>query len=144
MTMEPFFNLSPRQPMYTTACPRENAPAVTAFVNFWNMAALAWGGSGGTKPTLATQLNEGWVYMSGGTAAPEDEDQDNLICNRERSQVVEIGFQGVNVSERNQFLIVMGLHALGESAAVRIALYRNILRTDRLRPGDNTLAIVID
>ena len=84
------------------------------------------------------------MYLSGGTAAPYDEDVNNVICNRERSQIVEIGFQGINVTERNQFLAVIGLHALGENAMVRLALYRNLLRTEHLRPGANTLAVLID
>ncbi len=143
MSLDSFFTLTPQQPWFSKP-PEDGSPAVTAFVNFWNMSALAWGGSGGTKPTLATQLNEGWVYMSGGAAAPYGEDVGDLICNRERSQVIEIGFQGLNVSDRNQFLIVVGLHALGDNAVARIALYRNVLRTDHLRPGDNTLAALID
>jgi hypothetical protein len=143
MMLESFFSLTPQQPMIKRP-PVEDGPAVNAFVNFWNMAALAWGGAGGTTPTLERQLSEGWVYMSGGTAAPYDEDANNILCNRERSQIVEIGFQGVNVTDRNQFLAVIGLHALGENAMVRIALYRNILRTEHLKAGDNTLAVLID
>src|SRR5687767_11570423 len=138
MTLEPIFMLSPKQPSYTgLTLEGDKAPRVTAFVNFWNIAALAWGGSGGTTPTLATQLNEDWVYMSGGSAAPYDEDRDGVICNRERSQIVEIGFQGINVDERNRLLLVIDLHALGESAVARLALSRSILRTEHLRPGDN-------
>lgn len=144
MSLEPFFSLTPQQPWFSKPPAEDGLPAVTAFVNFWNISALAWGGSGGTKPTLATQLNEGWVYMSGGASAPYDEDADGMICNRERSQVIEIGFQGINVTERNQFLVVLGLHALGENAVARIAAYRNVLRTDHLRPGDNTIAVLID
>ena len=144
MTLESFFTLTPQQPWYSKPPVEDGAPAATAFVNFWNMAALAWGGAGGTNPTLETQLKEGWVYMSGGTAAPHDEDKGDTICNRERSQIAEIGFQGIGVDEGNQFLVVVGLHALGEHAMVRAALYRNILRTEHLRPGDNTLAVLID
>ena len=84
------------------------------------------------------------MYMSGGTAAPDDEDVDGVVCNRERSQIIEIGFQGLHVSERNQFLLVVGLRALGENAAVRVALYRDVLRTEHLHAGDNTLALLID
>ncbi len=142
MSLDSFFTLTPQQPWMSRST-EDGSPSVTAFVNFWNISALAWGGSGGTKPTLETQLHEGWVYMSGGAAAPHDEDND-LIQNRERSQVVEIGFQGINVTERNQFLVILGLHALGENAVARIALYRSILRTDHLRPGDNTIAVLID
>jgi hypothetical protein len=105
---------------------------------------LAWGGSGGTKPTLESQLNEDWVYMSGGTAAPYDEDVDGVICNRERSQIVEIGIQGINVNERNRLLVRIELHAFGENAVARLALARNILRTEHLHPGDNTLTVLID
>ena len=143
MTLESFFTLTPQSP-HISIEPVDGTPGVNAFVNFWNMAALAWGGAGGTKPTLETQLKEGWVYMSGGTAAPHDEDADGVICNRERSQIVEIGFQGINVDDRNQFLLVIGLRALGENAMVRIALYRDVLRTEHLRVGDNTLALLID
>lgn len=143
MTLESFFTLTPQSP-HISIEPVEGTPGVKAFVNFWNMAALAWGGAGGTKPTLETQLKEGWVYMSGGTAAPHDEDADGVICNRERSQIVEIGFQGINVDDHNQFLIVIGLRALGENAMTRIALYRDVLRTEHLRVGDNTLALLID
>ena len=144
MTLEPFFALTPQQPWYNCPSAEESAPGVTAFVNVWNMSALAWGGAGGTKPTLETQLEEGWVYMSGGTAAPYDEDAGDVIASRERSQIVEIGFQAANVDARNQFLVVIGLHAFGEHALVRVALYRSVLRTDHLRPGDNTLAVLID
>ena len=143
MTLEAFFTLTPPQPLFKHA-PGDNRAGVNAFVNFWNMAALAWGGAGGTTPTLEKPLTEGGVYLSGGTAAPYDEDVNNVICNRERSQIVEIGFQGINVTERNQFLAVIGLHALGENAMVRLALYRNLLRTEHLRPGANTLAVLID
>src|SRR5688572_25971707 len=108
MTLEPIFTLNPKVPSYTSPEPEnDDTPAVTAFVNFWNIAALAWGGSGGTTPTLATQLEEGWVYMSGGSAAPYDEDMDGVICNRERSQIVEVGIQGINVDEHNRLLLVI-------------------------------------
>ena len=118
MTLEAFFSLTPQQPMIKRL-PVDDGPAVNAFVNFWNMAALAWGGAGGTTPTLERQLTEGWVYLSGGTAAPYDEDANNVICNRERSQIVEIGFQGINVTDRNQFLAVVGLHAAAFLFAAR-------------------------
>ena len=144
MSLETFFTLTPQQPWYSQPPTEDNAPAATAFANFWNMAALAWGGAGGTNPTLETQLKEGWVYMSGGTAAPYDEDKDDTICNRERSQIAEIGFQGIGVGEHNQFLLVIHAHALGENAVLRVALYRDVLRTEHLRPGANTLALLID
>ena len=145
MTLEPFFTLNPQQPSYSSSNVEEDsAPRITAFVNFWNIAALAWGGSGGTKPTLESQLNEGWVYMSGGTAAPYNEDADGIICNRERSQIVEIGVQGINVDERNKLLLVIELHALGENAVARLALARTILRTEHLRLGDNSLSVLVD
>jgi len=145
MNLEPIFMLSPKQPSYASPEQEEEAaPRVTAFVNFWNIAALAWGGSGGTTPTLATQLNEDWVYMSGSAAAPYDEDVDGVICNRDRSQIVEVGFQSINVDERNRLLLVINLHALGENAVARLALSRSILRTEHLRPGDNTLTVLID
>ncbi len=144
MTLDSFFTLTPQAPLQKIEPTEPGAPGAHAFVNIWNMTALAWGGSSGTKPTLETQLKEGWVYMSGGTAAPDDEDVDGVVCNRERSQIVEIGFQGINVSERNQFLLVVGLRALGENAVVRIALYRDVLRTEHLHPGDNTIALLID
>ncbi|MBM4424420.1 MAG: hypothetical protein FJ030_13700 [Chloroflexi bacterium] len=99
MTLESFFTLTPQAPWQSFEPSEDGTPGARAFVNFWNIAALAWGGSGGTKPTLETQLKEGWVYMSGGTAAPFDEDADGVICNRERSQIAEIGFQGINVTE---------------------------------------------
>jgi hypothetical protein len=145
MTLEPIFRLTPQQPSTPSANEEEGvAPRVSAFVNFWNIAALAWGGSAGTKPTLESQLNEDWVYMSGSTAAPYEEDMDGVICNRERSQIVEIGMQGINVNEFNKVLLVIELHALGENAVVRLALARTILRTEHLRPGDNTLSILLD
>jgi hypothetical protein len=145
MTLEPIFTLSPQQPSYASSeQENEEAPHVTAFVNFWNISALAWGGSGGTKPTLESQLNEDWIYMSGGTAAPYDEDVAGTICNRERSQIVEIGIQGVNVDERNRFLLRIELHALGENAVARLSLSRTVLRTEHLRLGDNILNILVD
>jgi hypothetical protein len=145
MTLETAFTLSPKQPSYSKRdLEQEKTPRITAFVNFWNIAALAWGGSGGTKPTLESQLNEDWVYMSGGTAAPYDEDVDGMICNRERSQIVEIGVQGINVDEHNKVLLVLELHALGENAVARLALSRTILRTEHLRLGENTLSTLID
>jgi hypothetical protein len=145
MTIEPIFTLNPQQPSFSGSDGDESdMPHTTAFVNFWNIAALAWGGSGGTTPTLATQLNEGWVYMSGGTAAPYSEDVDGVICNRERSQIVEICIQGINVAEHNKFLLLIELHALGENAVARLALSRTILRTEHLRPGDNTLSVLVD
>jgi hypothetical protein len=145
MTLEPIFTLSPQEPSFSSSDAQEdNAPHIAAFVNFWNIAALAWGGSGGTKPTLESQLNEDWVYMSGGTAAPYDEDTDGILCNRERSQIVEIGMQGINVNEHNKLLLVIELHALGENAVARLALSRTILRTEHLRLGDNTLSLLLD
>jgi hypothetical protein len=145
MTLEPFFTLSPQQPSYSSsAMENDGAAQIIAFVNFWNIAALAWGGSGGTTPTLEFQLNEGWVYMSGGTAAPYNEDVDGILCNRERSQIVEICIQGINVDEHNKFLLMIDLHALGENAVARLALSRTILRTEHLHPGDNTLSVLID
>ncbi|MFQ5410025.1 MAG: hypothetical protein ACE5FI_16580 [Anaerolineales bacterium] len=144
MTLESFFTLTPQAPWQSSEPSDSSVPGMRAFVNFWNLAALAWGGSSGTKPTLEAQLKEGWVYMSGGTAAPYDEDVEDVICNRERSQIVEIGFQGLNVSSHNQYLLVAGLHALGENAMVRVALFRDVLRTEHLQPGDNTLALLID
>lgn len=143
MTFSPLFTLTPQQPEFSRDPGEAGAPGVTAFVNFWNMAALAWGGAGDTRPTLETQLDEGWVYMSGGTAAPYDEDADE-ICNRERSQIVEIAFQGINVHGRSKFLIGVSLHALGEHALVRLALNRRILRTEHLQAGDNTLWELVD
>ena len=145
MTLEPIFTINPRQPSHTSPeQEKDNVPRITAFVNFWNIAALAWGGSGGTTPTLESQLKEGWLYMSGGTAAPYDEDVDGVICNRERSQIVEICIQGVNINERNKFLLMIDLHALGENAVARLALSRTILRTEHLRFGDNTLSVLVD
>src|SRR6476620_6300904 len=145
MTLEPIFSLSPRQPSYASSeQQKEKQPYVNAFVNFWNIAALAWGGAGGTAPTLESQLNEGWVYMSGGTAAPYLEDVDGVICNRERSQIVEICIQGINIDERNKFLLTIDLHALGENAVARLALSRTILRTEHLHPGDNTLSLLVE
>lgn len=144
MTLEPFFMLDPHAPSYESPTGGADAPRVKAFVNFWNIAALAWGGSGGTKPTLESQLNEGWVYLSGSSAAPFDEDVDGTIQNRERSPVIEIGIQGVNVNARNKILLKIDLHALGEYAVARIALDRQVLRTDHLQPGDNTVSVLID
>lgn len=145
MTLEPIFTLSPRLPSHTSPeQEKDNAPHINAFVNFWNIAALAWGGAGGTKPTLESQLNEGWVYMSGGTAAPYNEDVEGVICNRERSQIVEICIQGINIDERNKILLMIDLHALGENAVARLALSRNILRTEHLHLGDNTLSVLVD
>jgi hypothetical protein len=145
MTLEAIFTLRPQQPSYSSSEEEsEGVPRVTAFVNFWNISALAWGGSGGTKPTLEAQLHEDWTYMSGGTAAPYDEDQDGVICNRERSQIVEIGIQGINVSESNRLLLRIELHAFGENAVARLALSRSILRTEHLRLGDNTLSVLVD
>ncbi len=144
MTLESFFSLTPQAPRQTVEPDGDGSPGVSAFVNLWNIAALAWGGPAGTTPTLETQLKEGWVYLSGGTAAPHDEDADGMICNRERSQIVEIGFQGIGVGEHNQFLLVIHAHALGENAVLRVALYRDVLRTEHLRPGANTLALLID
>jgi hypothetical protein len=144
MTLEPLFALSPKQPSNVRPREEDDVPHITAFVNFLNITALAWGGAGGTTPTLATQLDEGWVYMSGSAAAPYHEDIDGVICNRERSQIVEIGIQGINVDERNKFLLVIELHALGENAMVRLAVSRKILRTEHLRPGDNTISVLID
>ncbi len=144
MALEPLFALSPKQPSNVSSQEEDDAPRITAFVNFLNITALAWGGSGGTTPTLATQLDEGWVYMSGSAAAPYDEDMDGVICNRERSQIVEVGIQGINVDERNKFLLVIELHALGENAMARLAVSRKILRTEQLRPGDNTISVLLD
>ena len=145
MTIESILTLTPQQPSFFTPEGDEgSAPRITAFVNFWNIAALAWGGSGGTTPTLESQLSEGWVYMSGGTAAPYNEDVDGILCNRERSQIVEICIQGINVDERNKFLLMIDLQALGENAVARLALSRTILRTEHLHPGDNTLSVLID
>jgi hypothetical protein len=145
MTLDPIFTLSPQQQSFSSSDAEDvSAPRIIAFVNFWNIAALAWGGSGGTTPTLESQLNEGWVYMSGGTAAPYDEDVDGNICNRERSQIVEICIQGINVDERNKILLMIDLHALGENAVARLALSRTILRTEHLRLGDNTLSVLVD
>jgi hypothetical protein len=145
MTLDPIFTLHPQQPSYSSANNgKEDAPRITAFVNFWNISALAWGGSGGTQPTLASQLNEDWVYMSGGTAAPHEEDRDGVICNRERSQIVEIGVQGINVDESNQILLRIELHAFGENAVARLALSRTILRTEHLHLGDNVLNVLVD
>ena len=144
MTLEPIFILRPQQPSYSSPDVEDSAPRVAAFVNFWNISALAWGGSGGTKPTLESQLNEDWVYMSGGTAAPYDEDVDGVICNRERSQIAEIAMQGVNVSESNRLLLRIELHAFGENAVARLALSRNVIRTEHLQPGDNMLTVLID
>jgi hypothetical protein len=90
------------------------------------------------------KLNEDWVYMSGGTAAPYDEDVDGTIGNRERSQIVEIGIQGINVDESNKLLLRIELHALSENAVARLALSRSILRTEHLRLGDNTLNVLLD
>ncbi|MBM4424419.1 MAG: hypothetical protein FJ030_13695 [Chloroflexi bacterium] len=39
---------------------------------------------------------------------------------------------------------MIGLRALGEHAMLRVALYRDILRTEHLAPGDNTIALLID
>ena len=145
MTLEPIFTLNPRRPSHTsTEQEKDNAPRITAFVNFWNIAALAWGGAGGTAPTLESQLNEGWVYMSGGTAAPYLEDVDGIICNHERSQIVEICIQGINIDERNKILLKVDLHALGENAVARLALSHTIMRTEHLRLGDNTLSVLVD
>jgi hypothetical protein len=145
MTLEPIFTLSPRQPSHSSPEQEmENEPRAKAFVNFWNIAALAWGGSGGTIPTLESQWNEGWVYMSGGTAAPYAEDVDGVLCNRERSQIVEICMQGININERNKFLLMIELHALGENAVARLALSRTILRTEYLHVGDNILSVLVD
>ncbi len=143
-SLKPFFTLNPQQPSYTSPNGQDDSPRVTAFVNFWNIAALAWGGAGGTKPTLESQLNDGWVYMSGSSAAPHDEDVDGVIHNRERSQIIEIGIQGMNVNEKNKLLLVIDVHALGENAVVHLALSRTILRTEHLSLGDNTLSVLID
>ena len=51
MSLDSFFSLTPQQPWFSQPPAEDDAPAVTAFVNFWNMSALAWGGAGGTKPT---------------------------------------------------------------------------------------------
>ena len=145
MTLEPIFTLRPQQPSHSSSDMEETgAPRISAFINFWNISALAWGGSGGTKPTLESQLNEDWIYMSGGTAAPYDEDVGGVICNRERSQIVEIGMQGINVNESNRLLLRIELHAFGENAVARLALSRNVMRTEHLHPGDNTLNVFID
>jgi hypothetical protein len=145
MTLKSIFTLNPRQPSHASAeQEKDNEPCIKAFVNFWNIAALAWGGAGGTTPTLESQFNEGWVYMSGGTAAHYDEDVDGVICNRERSQIVEICLQGINIDERNKFLLMIDLHALCENAVARLALSRTILRTEHLHPGDNTLSVLVD
>ncbi|HCB01059.1 MAG TPA: hypothetical protein DEP19_01640 [Anaerolineae bacterium] len=145
MTLEPFFSLTPKQPSFSTT---ENStisvPQIKAFVNFWNIAALAWGGAGNTKPTLESQLNDDWVYMSGGSAAPYNEDVDSVIQNRERSQIIEIGIQGINVNERNKILLMIDLHALGENSVVHLAVSRKIIKTEHLRLGDNSLSVLID
>ena len=144
MTLEPIFTLRPQQPSYSSSEEENEAPRISAFINFWNISALAWGGSGGTKPTLESQLNEDWVYMSGGTAAPYDEDVGGVICNRERSQIVEIGMQGINVNENHRLLLRIELHAFGENAVARLAVARNILRTEHLHLGDNILNVLVD
>lgn len=144
-SLSPVFSLTPKQPSFATAEDKEvSTPQIKAFVNFWNIAALAWGGAGNTKPTLESQLNEDWVYMSGSSAAPYDEDADGLIQNRERSQIIEIGIQGTNVSERNKLLLVTDVHALGENSVVHLAISRSILRTEHLILGDNSLSVLID
>jgi hypothetical protein len=58
MTFEPIFTLTSQQPSYSSE-EEDGVPRVTAFVNFWNISALAWGGSGGTKPTLEIERRLG-------------------------------------------------------------------------------------
>jgi hypothetical protein len=143
--LEPILTLSPQQPSFGNDVREEtDTPHINAFVNFWNIAALAWGGAGNTKPTLESQLNDDWVYMSGSSAAPYDEDMDGVIHNRERSQIIEIGIQGANVNDQNKLLLVIDLHALGENAVARLALSRTILRTEHLKFGDNPLSVLVD
>lgn len=145
LSLSPILFLTPKQPSFSTT---ENSAIsvlhIKAFVNFWNIAALAWGGAGNTKPTLESQLNEDWVYMSGSSAAPYDEDKEDVIQNRERSQIIEIGIQCTNVSERNKILLVIDLHALGDNSVVHLAISRKIMRTEHLKLGDNSLSVLID
>ena len=143
MTIEQFFTLDPQNPSFEKD-ESDGAPGVSAFVNFWNIAALAWGGSGGTKPTLESQLDENWVYLSGNSAAPFDEDTDDVLVNRERSPIIEIGVQCLNVSERNKILFKIELHALGENAVVRIAVDRKVVQTEHLKLGDNSVSVLVD
>ncbi len=52
MTLESFFSLTPQEPM-VKRLPVDDGPAVNAFVNFWNMTALAWGGVAASTRTFA-------------------------------------------------------------------------------------------
>lgn len=143
MTIERLFTLDPQNPSFDKD-ESDGVPGVSAFVNFWNIAALAWGGSGGTKPTLESQLEENWVYLSGNSAAPFDEDSDGLIQNRERSPIIEIGVQCANVDGQNKILFKIELHALGDNAVVRIAVDRKIVQTEHLRKGDNSISVMVN
>jgi len=144
MSLSPLFHLTPTRPKIVAANHSPDNLGVTAFVNFWNVSILAWGGAGGTTPSLETQLKEGWVYMSGGAAAPESEDQDGILHNRERSQIVEIGIQLSHAPSRGKLLIRAELHSLGENAVVRVALNRSVIRTEQLAVGDCTVAVLVE
>jgi len=143
MTIEQFFLLDPQNPSFEKA-EGDTMPGVSAFVNFWNIAALAWGGSGGTKPTLESQLDENWIYLSGNSAAPFDEDINDTLVNRERSPIIELGVQCINVGERNKILFKIELHALGENAVVRVAVNRKVVQTEHLQLGDNSVIVLVD